>query len=385
MTAAGFASAGPLAGIRVVEVGGMGPVPFCGMVLADLGAEVIRIHRPQEIGSTPNPVLTRGKLSVAIDLKSPDGLAVVRRLLDSADVALEGFRPGVLERLGLAPDQLRGSNLRLVVGRMTGFGQDGPLAQQGGHDINYLALSGALGALGVPGQPPLPPMNLVADFGGGAMILTVGVLSALLHARATGAGQVIDASMVDGAALLMAMAYGNYGLGRWEPTQGSDPFSGGRPSYATYRCSDGRYVALGASEPKFFRTLVERLGLSETIDVDRQTDRATWETQRAAFTATFATRPQDEWIGLFADVDACITPVLAPDEAPGHPHNLARGTFVTGEDGVVQPAPAPRFSGTPAPAPRRPATPGEHSEQVLATLGLSSTEIEALRASGTIG
>jgi alpha-methylacyl-CoA racemase len=285
----------------------------------------------------------------------------------------------------LTPEDLRATNPGLVVGRMTGFGQNGPLAHQGGHDINYLALSGVLGALGVAGQPPLPPMNLLADFGGGAMILAIGVLSALLRARITGTGQDVDAAMVDGAALLMSMAYGNYGLGRWEPTQGADPFSGGRPFYATYRCSDGRYVALGASEPKFFRTLVDRLGLSTMIDVDRQTDPATWEAQRAAFTRTFASRPRDEWERLFADVDACVTAVLAPDEAPRHPHHAARGTFMTDEDGVVQPAPAPRFSESPTPPPRRAAVPGEHTDQVLTGLGLSSREIEALHASGTIG
>jgi alpha-methylacyl-CoA racemase len=377
-------SGGPLSGVRVVELGGMGPVPFCGMVLADLGADVVRVHRLHEVGRPPSPVLSRGKRSMAVDLKQEAGVAVVRDLVVSSDAVIEGFRPGVAERLGFVPAELRAANPRLVFGRMTGYGQDGPLAQQGGHDINYLAASGVLGALGTPNEPPLPPLNLLGDFGGGGMLLAVGVLAGVLHARTTGTGQDVDAAMVDGSALLMAMAYGWMAHGRWPSERGTSPFGGTRPSYSTYVCSDGRYVAVGASEPTFFRALVDELGLGDEIDVDRQTDESTWAGQRAALTRVFATAPRDEWGRRFAARDACVTPVLSPEEAPESEHMRARATFLRDADGAVQPAPAPRFSTTPSGPPATAPAPGAHTRTILEELGVPATGVEELLAQGVV-
>ncbi len=368
-----------MTGLRVVELGGMGPVPFCGMVLSDLGADVVRIHRPAEVGTSPNPVLARGRRSLAVDLKQPRGVALVRRLIDRSDAVIEGFRPGVAERLGFDPEDLFRTNPRLVFGRMTGYGQSGPMAQRGGHDINYVAASGVLGALGTADRPPLPPLNLLGDFGGGGMLLAVGVLAGVLRARGGAPGQVVDAAMVDGSALLMAMVYGNLARGQWPAERGASVFSGVRPYYTTYECADGGFVAVGASEPKFFAALVERLGLSEVVDVARQTDRSTWDEQHRHFAAAFAARPREEWARRFADVDACVTPVLSPAEAPYDEHLAARATFLTDEDGVIHPAPAPRFSATPAGAPQPAPAPGAHTGDVLSELGLSAAEIAALR------
>ncbi|MEX0428412.1 CaiB/BaiF CoA transferase family protein [Nocardioides sp. DS6] len=378
---------GPLAGLRVVELGGIGPGPFCAMVLADLGADVVRVHRPSEVGTPPNPVLDRGRRTLAIDLKRASGVAVVRRLIDESDVLLEGFRPGVLERLGLAPEVLRASHPELVVGRMTGFGQEGPLAARAGHDINYIALSGVLGSIGRPGERPVPPLNLVGDFGGGGMLLALGVVSAVLHARTSGVGQDVDAAMVDGSALLMAMTYGFAAQGRWTADRGSNMFDGSMPFYDTYECADAKYVAVGAVEPQFYRVLVETLGVTDLVDVNdpaAQRDPATFPATRKAFAEAFATRTRDEWAAVFAEVDACVTPVLDIDEAPSDAHLVDRATYVHDENGVVHPAPAPRFGATPLAPPAAPAAPGAHTHEILAGLGLTTDEIAALHEEGTV-
>lgn len=374
---------GPLHGVRVVELGGIGPAPFAAMMLADLGADVVRVHRVGETAE-PNAALDRGRRSIAVQLKDPRGVDVVRELAAGADALIEGFRPGVLERLGLGPRELHAANPALVIGRMTGYGQDGPFAPRAGHDINYIALSGALAAIGPAGHRPTPPINLVADFGGGGMPLALGVVSAVLSARATGRGQVVDAAMVEGAASLMAMIYGFHGRGQWSVRRGENLFDSGAPWYDTYACADGRYVAVGALEPQFFAVLLERLGLRERIDADRQLDRDTWPHQRAEFEAVFAAHPRAHWESVFADVDACVTPVLDMDEAPAHPHNAARGAFVT-LDGVTQPAPAPRFSGTPNAAPAPAPAVGAHTDELLADLGRDADQIAQLRADGVVG
>lgn len=374
---------GPLHGVRVVELGGIGPAPFAAMMLADLGADVVRVHRVGETAE-PNAALDRGRRSIAVQLKDPRGVDVVRELAAGADALIEGFRPGVLERLGLGPRELHAANPALVIGRMTGYGQDGPFAPRAGHDINYIALSGALAAIGPAGHRPTPPINLVADFGGGGMPLALGVVSAVLSARATGRGQVVDAAMVEGAASLMAMIYGFHGRGQWSVRRGENLFDSGAPWYDTYACADGRYVAVGALEPQFFAVLLERLGLRERIDADRQLDRDTWPHQRAEFEAAFAAHPRAHWESVFADVDACVTPVLDMDEAPAHPHNAARGAFVT-LDGVTQPAPAPRFSGTPNAAPAPAPAVGAHTDELLADLGRDADQTAQLRADGVVG
>ncbi|MEP9385069.1 CaiB/BaiF CoA-transferase family protein [Nocardioides sp. KR10-350] len=373
---------GPLAGVSVVELGGIGPGPFCAMVLADLGADVVRVHRPAEVGTDPNPVLDRGRRSLAVDLKSEAGRAVVRRLVDGADALIEGFRPGVLERLGLAPATLRATNPALVVGRMTGFGQDGPLAARAGHDINYIALSGVLGSIGRTGERPVPPLNLVGDFGGGGMLLALGVVSAVLHARATGVGQDVDAAMVDGSALLMAMTYGFAAQGRWTPDRGSNMFDGSMPFYDTYECADGRYVAVGAVEPQFYAALIETLGVD--VDPRDQRDPETFARTRKTFAEAFRTRTRDAWAEVFTGVDACVTPVLDIAEAPSDPHLAGRSTYVTDEAGVVHPAPAPRFAATPLAPPAVPPAPGAHTDEILAGIGLTSEEIARLHQEGAV-
>lgn len=383
MTASPGPARGPLHGVRVVELGGIGPAPFAAMMLADLGADVVRVHRVGE-AAEPNAALDRGRRSIAVQLKDPRGVEVVRELAAGADALIEGFRPGVLERLGLGPRELHAANPALVIGRMTGYGQDGPFAPRAGHDINYIALSGALAAIGPAGHRPTPPINLVGDFGGGGMPLALGVVSAVLSARATGRGQVVDAAMVEGAASLMAMIYGFHGRGQWSVRRGENLFDSGAPWYDTYACADGRHVAVGALEPQFFAVLLERLGLSERIDADRQLDRDTWPHQRAEFEAAFAAHPRAHWESVFADVDACVTPVLDMDEAPSHPHNVARGAFVT-LDGVTQPAPAPRFSGTPTAAPAPAPLVGAHTDEILADLGHDAEQIAQLRAQGVVG
>ena len=378
---------GPLAGLRVLEVAGIGPGPFCAMVLADLGAEVLTVDRPPaavpEPGSARYDVLRRGRRAVAVDLKAPAGAEVVLRLAATADALLEGFRPGVAERLGIGPEACLARNPRLVYGRMTGWGQEGPLAQAAGHDITYAAVAGALAHLGRAGQPPTPPLNLVADFGGGGMLLALGLVAGLLHAQRTGEGQVVDAAMVDGTALLMAPFFGASAMGYWSDERGTNLLDSGAPFYDVYRCEDGGEVAVGALEPQFYAALLDVLDLDQAALPDQQ-DRARWPELRSAFAAAFASRPRAEWLARAEGRDACLAPVLTMHEAAGHPHVVARSTVVE-VDGVPQPAPAPRFSRTPVGPPGPPATAGEHTDEVLLAAGFSTAEVADLREAGVVG
>jgi len=382
--------AGPLSGITVVEMAGIGPGPFAGMMLADLGAAVIRVDRLSGGGGLQSvlsagraDVVSRGRRSIAVDLKSAEGVELVLKLIDAADVLIEGYRPGVMERLGLGPDICLERNPRLVFGRMTGWGQDGPLAQAAGHDINYIALSGALGAIGRHGQTPVPPLNLVGDYGGGGMLLAYGVLAALLSVSRSGAGQVVDAAMVDGSALLMAQFYGMSALGRWTNERGTNLLDTGAPFYDVYPSADGGYLSVGPIEPAFFAIMLERLGIDD-IDAGSQYDPQSWPALRLRLAAEFALRTRGAVEELFADVDGCVFPVLSLSEAPQHPHNVARGTFVTRDD-VVQPAPAPRFSATPTRLRLPPPAVGEHTDAVLAELGMFDDEVRRLRGAGVVG
>jgi alpha-methylacyl-CoA racemase len=377
---------GPLTGVRVVELAGIGPGPFAAMMLADLGADVIRLDRVAGggFGAFPGDPLNRNRRSLAVDLKSPAGREVVLTLLAGADALIEGFRPGVTERLGLGPDECLAANPRLVYGRMTGWGQDGPLARTAGHDIDYLALTGALHGIGRAGERPVPPMNLLGDFGGGGMMLALGVVSALYAVRAGAAGQVVDAAIVDGVSVLATQIQALRQVGMWQDPRGVNLLDGGAPFYDTYECADGRYVAVGALEPQFYAELVRLTGFP--LDGDAAPDRndpANWPALRAAWARLFRTRTRDEWEELLAGSDACVAPVLDWAEAPRHPHLAARGVHVE-HDGVAQPAPAPRFSATPTSV-RRPAPqPGEHTDELLAEAGFDADRIAALRAAGTV-
>jgi alpha-methylacyl-CoA racemase len=361
------ARTGPLAGLKVVELAGIGPGPHAAMILADLGADVVRIDRPSgglKLGSPDVPDPTqRGRRRVVADLKDQAGRETVLRLVEHADVLLEGYRPGVTERLGVGPEQCHARNPRLVYGRMTGWGQDGPFAARAGHDINYISLTGALHAVGRPGERPVPPLNLVGDFGGGSMLLVVGVLAALWETQRSGQGQVVDAAMVDGASLLVQMIWGFLAQKAWIDERGANLLDGHAPFYDTYTCSDGGHVAVGALEPQFYAALVAGLGLADA-GLPQQYDRDSWPELRARFTETFATRTRDEWAALFAGTDACVTPVLAFGEVATHPHVAARRTVVENE-GVPQAAPAPRFSRTTTRLPG-PAREPEDVDQVLA-------------------
>ncbi|MBO0821720.1 MAG: CoA transferase, partial [Nocardiopsaceae bacterium] len=351
---------GPLDGVRVTELAGIGPGPFAGMLLADLGADVVTVERPDgpSLAMPGNvPVTSRGKRSVVVDLKDPRGVEVVLRLAERSDALLEGYRPGVAERLGVGPAQAQARNPRLVYGRMTGWGQEGPLASAAGHDIGYLAVTGALHAIGQAGGPPQIPVNYLGDYGGGAMFLALGVVSAVLAARATGRGQVVDAAIVDGASVLQAATWGYLAGGAWTDRRGANFLDGGAPYYSVYPTADGRHMAVGALEPKFYATLVELLFAPEgaPADLPGQHDTDRWGELRSALAARFATRTQAEWTAVFSGSDACVAPVLPMREAPAHPHLAARGTYVE-VDGVTQPAPAPRFGsaaspGAPASAP----------------------------------
>jgi alpha-methylacyl-CoA racemase len=376
---------GPLAGVRIVELPAIGPVPFLGMLLADLGAEVVRIDKmPGKagmFGGLPAGPLGRGRRSICLDLRKPDAAEVVLRLVERSDALIEGFRPGVAERLGVGPDQALGRNKALVYGRMTGWGQQGPLAQTAGHDITYLAITGLLHGIGPAAGPPVPPINYVADFGGGAMFLATGVLAAVMHARATGQGQVVDAAMTEGAAYLGAMTRTFQAVGGWSDERGTNMLDGGSPNYRCYECADGRYVAVGALEPQFWAALVGGLGL----DVDSTPspyDPAQWTACAALLTATFATKTRDEWAAIFEPLDACVAPVLTLAEAPDHPHNVARGTF-TEIGGAIQATPAPKFSATPG-ATRALTEIGGDADAVLGEIGYAEAEIAALRASDII-
>jgi len=375
---------GPLAGLKVIELASLAPAPFGCMVLSDLGAEVLRVDRPggTGLGSLPHSPLNRGRRSVSADLGHPAAAGLVLRLVESADVLVEGFRPGVAERLGVGPGECLARNPRLIYARMTGWGQDGPLAQRAGHDIDYIAISGALHPIGRPGQPPTPPLNYVGDFGGGGMLLALGILAALVERGRSGQGQVVDAAMVDGAALLSAMVYGLRAAGMWSDQRGTNFLDGAAPFYDTYTTSDGQYVAVGAIEPQFYAELLDRLGLADA-GLPAQFDTSRWPWVKARLAAVFATRTRDEWAAMFADSDACVAPVLSPAEAAGHPHNAVRGTFVE-VGGVSQPAPAPRFSRTQGVVQGPPAEPGEHTDAALADWGIPAEDVAALHASGAI-
>jgi alpha-methylacyl-CoA racemase len=375
---------GPLAGIKVIELAGIGPSPYAAMLLADLGADVLRLERadPDAAGEPYWDLLTRSRPSVAVNLKHDRGRELVLDLAESADALIEGFRPGVTERLGLGPTDLAARNPRLVYGRMTGWGQDGPLASTAGHDINYIAISGALWPIGRAGERPTPPLNLVGDFGGGGMLLAFGVLAGILSARASGTGQVVDAAMVDGSASLMAMTYSFLAAGLWREERGANLLDTGAHFYEVYECSDGRYVAVGAIERQFYEVLLDGLGLADA-DLPAQMDRAQWPAMKERFAAIFATRTRDEWAARFDGTDACVSPVLSPLEAARHPHNVARGTFVGDE--VVQPGPAPRFSATPGAVSAAPRTPGSGTRTALVSWGIDAERVERLRAEGALG
>lgn len=371
--------AGPLQGVKIIEMAGLGPAPFACMLLADLGAEVICIDRPATKSSEPDEnltnVLRRGKKSIVMDMKRPAAVQAVLRLIAGADAVVEGFRPGVMERLGLGPEICMAQNPALVFGRMTGWGQTGPLAHAAGHDINYIALSGALHAVGTAEQPVVP-LNLVGDFGGGGMLLVAGVLSALLHARSTGRGQIVDAAMTDGSALLMSMMYGFMASGHWADRRASNMLDGGAHFYGTYQCSDGKWVAIGSIEPQFYALLIEKSGLKD-INMAEQRNAEAWPEMKARLAEVFATRTRAEWCALMEGSDVCFAPVLGMKEAAGHPHNIARQTFCE-VGGVLQPSPAPRFSHTAPEILHPPVQTGTHTIEVLGKLGLSESEINAL-------
>ncbi len=369
--------AGPLQGLRVIEMAGIGPGPFCAMLFADMGAEVLRIARP---GTRTNPhdILARGRSTLQVDLRAEGAAQPVLDAIEKADVLIEGFRPGVMERLGLGPAQCHARNPRLVYGRMTGWGQHGPLAHAAGHDINYIAISGALHAIGRAGEPPVPPLNYVGDFGGGAMLLAFGILAALHEARRSGQGQVVDAAMTDGAALLSAMMYGFKSAGQWSNQRGENMLDGGAHFYDTYACADGKYVAVGAIEPQFYALMRERCGIADDPAFDAQMDADRWPLLKLRMADVFRTRTRDEWCVLLEGSDACFAPVLDWDEAPAHPHNVARGTFAD-VGGVVQPAPAPRFSRTAPVVP--PATAHDDGPTVLRRWGVPAEAIAPLCAS----
>ncbi len=380
-------ASGPLTGVRVVEIAGIGPGPFCAMMLADMGAEVLRIDRPgpTDLGLPVEPrfsVLTRGRRSVALDLKQPAAIATVKRLVARADALIEGFRPGVMERLGLGPDECLAANPRLVYGRMTGWGQEGPMAPAAGHDINYIALAGVLHSIGRRGSAPAPPLNLVGDFGGGGMYLAFGVVCALLEAGRSGRGQIVDAAMVDGAASLAAAVYGLRAKGMWNDERGDNILDSGAPWYDVYETQDGKYVAIGSIEGRFYGELLRLTGLTGEA-LPPQWEKARWGELRARLTEVFKQKTRDEWCRIMEGSDVCFAPVLSMAEAPAHPHNRARGTFVE-VDGVPQPGPAPRFSRTPGAIARPPAAPGQHTEEALRDWGFSADDLADLRKSGAI-
>jgi alpha-methylacyl-CoA racemase len=365
---------------------GIGPGPFCAMLLADMGAEIIRIDRigGSDLGvpaTKATDFVGRNRRSLALDLKQPQAIEIVLKLVERADALIEGFRPKVMERLGLSPDICLARNPRLVFGRMTGFGQDGPLAQAAGHDINYISLTGALASIGERGRKPVPPLNLIGDYGGGSLYLAIGILAALIRARDTGQGDVVDAAMVDGAASLMSIFYSLKASARWNGERGDNILDGGAPWYDTYETADGLYLAVGAIEAKFFRELAQRIGLDEE-DIKRQNDREHWPALRAKMTSIFKARTRDEWCALLEGTDACVTPVLSLDEAPNHPHMIARGTFVR-DVTYARPNAAPRFrdaNGIPAQLAR-----ADESEAILARCGFAPAEIRSLRDAGTLG
>jgi alpha-methylacyl-CoA racemase len=378
---------GPLSGLRVVEMVGLGPGPFAAMLLADLGAEVVRVDRKDRVRTElfdkpSHDLLARGRPSIGVDLKHPGGIATVLRLIERADVLIEGFRPGVMERLSLGPDACFARNPRLIYGRMTGFGQQGPLKDRAGHDIDYIALSGALHAIGRSGERPVPPLNLVGDFGGGSMFLVFGILAALYDRQRSGQGQVVDAAMVDGSSLLMTMFHGFAAAGFQRRERGVNLLDSGAPFYDTYETADGRYMAVGAIEPQFYAELLARLGLDPAMAA-AQMDRKSWPATKLRFSEAFKQKTRDEWDAVFRDSDACVAPVLDLHEAAEHPHMQERAAFVH-IDGTLQPAPAPRFSRSQPATPSAPSHAGQGADAALARWGFSQQDIDALRAASAI-
>ena len=380
--------AGPLSGIRIIELAGIGPGPFCGMMLADMGAEIVRVDRSQSVRPGPagdgprGDILARGRRSVGVDLKQPAGVETVLRLAEKADVLYEGFRPGVMERLGLGPNVCLARNPRLVYGRMTGWGQEGPLAHAAGHDINYIALTGALHAIGRKGERPVPPLNLVGDFGGGGMLLAYGIVCALVERGRSGKGQVVDAAMVDGAAALMAIIYGALHSGWWKDERGVNMLDTGAHFYDTYETKDGKYVSIGSIEPQFYQLLLEHTGLAKQ-ELPHQFDAERWPEMHERLAAIFRTKTRDEWCAIMDGTDVCFAPVLTIGEAPQSAHAKARRAFVD-VGGVLQPGPAPRFSRTGTELGRPPAWPGEHTDETLRDWGFRPDEIAKLRDAGAI-
>ncbi|MCH7598742.1 MAG: CoA transferase [Myxococcales bacterium] len=380
--------AGPLNGIKILEIAGIGPGPFCAMMLSDMGAEVVRVERadrvPEFFPNTPHgDLLNRGRRNIAINLKSGEGVKTLLRLVEGADALIEGFRPGVMERLGLGPDVCLARNPRLVYGRMTGFGQEGPLAQVAGHDINYIALAGALESIGRKGGPPTPPLNLVGDFGGGGMLLAFGVACGLVECATSGKGQVIDAAMIDGSALLMTMFHSFASMGGWNDERGTNLLDTGAHFYDVYETSDGKYISIGSIEPQFYALLLEHSGLGEGRELPHQMDRDQWPALKRDIAEIFKQKTRDQWCKIMEGTDVCFAPVLSLKEAPEHPHNQQRHTF-TVRDGVTQPAPAPRYSRTVPEIGRSPAYPGQHTAEVLADWGFDADEIAKLEDSKAI-
>ncbi len=378
---------GPLKGLKIVEMAGIGPAPMCAMLLADLGATVLRVDRQQPSGlgvpsQTRFSIMNRSRHAIAVDLKRPEGIDLVLRLAASADALIEGFRPGVMERLGLGPEPCLARNPRLVYGRMTGWGQEGPLAQAAGHDLNYIALAGVLHSIGRAGAPPTPPLNLVGDFGGGALYLALGVACGLIEAQRSGKGQVVDAAMVDGAASLATMFFGMRAAGQMSLTRGENVLDSGAFFYEVYECKDGRHVALACIEDKFLAEFLQRMEI-DPREMPAKLDKKRWPEAKALLAARFKTRTREEWCRLLEGSDACFAPVLTMAEAPEHPHNLARGTFIE-VDGIVQPGPAPRFSRTPAATPSPPEAPGERGNASLAQWGFTPQEIDGLKRCGAL-
>jgi alpha-methylacyl-CoA racemase len=378
---------GPLSGFKVIEIAGIGPGPFAAKLMADMGADVLRGDRAHSVrgGDTDSPpwdLLNRGRRSIGVDLKQPDGVETVLKLVEHADALIEGFRPGVTERLGIGPDACMARNPKLVYGRMTGWGQDGPYAQAAGHDITYIALAGALDAIGRAGGPPVPPLNLVGDFGGGGMFLAFGVVCALLEASKSGEGQVVDAAMVDGAAILMTMFHAFTAVGMWNEERGTNLLDTGAHFYDVYETADGKYVSLGSIEPQFYAELRRLAGL-EGNEWDSQMDRSQWPARKEQLAEVFRQKTRDEWCSIMEHTDVCFAPVLSIKEAPQHPHNQARQTFVD-VAGITQPAPAPRFSRTPGSVQRPPAHPGQHTAEALAEWGFDETDIAKLKETGAI-
>jgi alpha-methylacyl-CoA racemase len=378
---------GPLQGVKIVELAGIGPGPFAGMLLSDMGADIVRIDRAGQVNpglfDRPNlEPLFRGRRSIGVDLKNPDGVEAVLRLIESADALIEGYRPGVTERLGLGPDVCLARNPKLVYGRMTGWGQDGPMAQASGHDINYIALAGALAHFGRSDGKPTPPINLVGDFGGGGMFMGFGIVCGILEAQKSGKGQVLDVAMVDGSAVLMTMMWGFVKLGMWDEQRGVNVLDTGAPFYDTYETADGKFIALGSLEPQFYAELIQKLGL-EGDDLPAQMDRTGWPQLRERFTALFKTKTRDEWDAVLRGSDACYAPVLTMTEATNDEHIKARGTIIE-RDGVPQPAPAPRFSRTTPEVQRSSPWPGQQTDEALADWGFANDEIAKLRDSGAI-